>query len=88
MKENIGKKLFILGFVIFILSLILPIKLLEGFTNIKPIGLSSLFICPLIGLVGLIFAIKEGKTLWGILNLILILLFPLSMSLGYLLLGA
>lgn len=79
MRKNISKYLFFLGIGIFIISYLLPVDLFDSFTNLKPTGLTSLFICRIIGLIGLIFAIKEKSVLFGILNFLLIIIFPLVM---------
>ena len=79
MRKNISKYLFFLGIGIFIISYLLPVDLFDSFTNLKPTGLTSLFICRIIGLIGLIFAIKEKSVLFGILNFLLIIIFPLAM---------
>lgn len=79
MNKNISKLLFFLGIGVFIISYMLPVDLFENFTNLRPTGLTSLFICRIIGLIGLIFAIKEKSVLFGILNFLLIIIFPLAM---------
>ena len=79
MRNNISKLLFFLGIGVFIISYLLPVDIFENFTNLRPTGLTSLFICRIIGLVGLIFAIKEKSVLFGILNFLLIIIFPLVM---------
>lgn len=79
MRNNISKLLFFLGIGVFIISYLLPVDFLENFTNLRPTGLTSLFICRIIGLIGLIFAIKEKSVLFGILNFLLIIIFPLAM---------
>ena len=79
MTRNISKLLFFLGIGVFIISYMLPVDLFENFTNLRPTGLTSLFICRIIGLIGLIFAIKEKSVLFGILNFLLIIIFPLAM---------
>ncbi|MFR4554759.1 MULTISPECIES: hypothetical protein [Peptoniphilus] len=79
MSKNISKLLFFLGIGVFIISYMLPVDLFENFTNLRPTGLTSLFICRIIGLIGLIFAIKEKSVLFGILNFLLIIIFPLAM---------
>lgn len=79
MRKSISKYLFFTGIGIFIISYLLPVDLFENFTNLRPTGLTSLFICRIIGLVGLIFAIKEKSVLFGILNFLLIIIFPLAM---------
>ena len=79
MSKNISKYLFFIGIGVFIISYLLPVDIFESFTNLRPTGLTSLFICRIIGLVGLIFAIKEKSVLFGILNFLLIIIFPLVM---------
>lgn len=79
MKKGISKYLFFIGIGILIISYLLPVDIFENFTNLRPTGLTSLFICRIIGLVGLIFAIKEKSVLFGILNFLLIIIFPLAM---------
>ena len=79
MRKSISKYLFFIGIGVFIISYMLPVDLFENFTNLRPTGLTSLFICRIIGLIGLIFAIKEKSVLFGILNFLLIIIFPLVM---------
>lgn len=79
MRKSISKYLFFIGIGVFIISYMLPVDLFENFTNLRPTGLTSLFICRIIGLVGLVFAIKEKSVLFGILNFLLIIIFPLAM---------
>lgn len=79
MSKNISKILFFVGIGVFIISYFLPVDIFENFTNLRPTGLTSLFICRIIGLIGLIFAIKEKSLLFGILNFLLIIIFPLVM---------
>lgn len=79
MKKSISKYLFFLGIGVFIISYLLPVDFFENFTNLRPTGLTSLFICRIIGLIGLIFAIKDKSVLFGILNFLLIIIFPLFM---------
>lgn len=79
MRKNISKLLFFIGIGIFIISYLLPVDFFEKFTNLRPTGLTSLFICRIIGIIGLVFAIKEKSVLFGILNFLLIIIFPLVM---------
>lgn len=79
MRKSISKLLFFLGIGVFIISYLLPVDIFENFTNLRPTGLTSLFICRIIGLIGLVFAIKEKSVLFGILNFLLIIIFPLAM---------
>lgn len=84
MKKNISKKLFLLGLVILVISYILPVDIFENYTNLKPTGLTSMFVCPIIGLIGLIFGVKEKDRLFIVLNIMLILLLPIAMFVGHL----
>ncbi len=84
MKQKLSKKIFLLGLVIFVISYLLPIDIFESYTSLRPTGLTSMFVCPIIGLIGLIFGVKEKDKLFIILNLLLILLFPISMFVGHL----
>ena len=84
MKENLSKKMFLIGLVIFVISYLLPIDIFESYTSLRPTGLTSMFVCPIIGLIGLIFGIKDKDKLFIILNLLLILLLPIAMFVGHL----
>lgn len=84
MKKNISKKLFLLGLVIFVISCLLLVDIFESYTNLRPTGLTSMFVCPIIGLIGLIFGIKEKDKLFMALNVLLILLLPIAMFVGHL----
>ena len=79
MKKSLSKYLFVTGVLIFIISYLLPVDFFENFTNLRPTGLTSLFVCKIIGLIGIIFAVKEKSVLFGILNFLLIIIFPLIM---------
>lgn len=43
-----------------------------------------MFVCSIIGLIGLTFGVKEKDKLFIILNLLLILLLPIAMFVGHL----
>ena len=85
LRTNIGKYTFVLGIIVFVISYILPVNLLDKFTQLKPLGLSTIFLCPILGIIGLIFSFKRKSILFSILNLILILSFPITMLVGNLL---
>ena len=84
MKENLSKKIFLLGLVIFVISYLLPVDIFESYTSLRPTGLTSMFVCPIIGLIGLIFGVKEKDKLFIALNVLLILLLPIAMFVGHL----
>ena len=64
MKENLSQKMFLIGFVIFMISYLLTIDIFQNYTNLRPTGLTSMFVCPIIGLIGLIFGVKEKDKLF------------------------
>ena len=84
MKENLSKKIFLLGLVIFVISYLLPIDIFESYTSLRPTGLTSMFVCPIIGLIGLIFGLKEKDRLFIVFNITLILLLLIAMFVGHL----
>ena len=84
MKENLSKKIFLLGLVIFVISYLLPVDIFYSCSSLRPTGLTSMFVCPIIGLIGLIFGVKDKDKLFIILNLLLILLLPIAMFVGHL----
>ncbi|MDY6065779.1 MAG: hypothetical protein SPI59_05560 [Finegoldia sp.] len=84
MKKNISKKLFLLGLTTFAICYLLPIDIFESYTSLRPTGLTSMFVCPIIGLIGLIFGVKEKDRLFIVLNIMLILLLPIAMFVAHL----
>ena len=82
--EEKSKKLFVVGIAIFALSYLLPVDMFESYTSIRPTGLTSMFVCPIIGLIGLIFGVKEKDRLFIVLNIMLILLLPIAIFVGHL----
>ena len=83
MRKSISKYLFFIGIGFFIISYLLPVDFFENFTNLRPTGLTSMFVCPIIGLIGLIFGVKEKDKLFMALNVLLILLLPIAMFAGH-----
>lgn len=79
MKKSLSKYLFVTGVLVFIISYLLSIDFFAEFINLIPTGLTSLFILRIIGIIGLVFAVKEKSLLFGILNFLLIIIFPLVM---------
>ena len=84
MKGKISKKIFLLGLVIFVISYLLPVDIFESYTSLRPTGLTLMFFCPIIGLIGLVFGVKEKGKLFMALNILLILLLPITMFVGHL----
>ena len=84
MKANLSKKIFLTGLVMFVITYLLPVDIFQSYTSLRPTGLTSMFVCPIIGLIGLIFWVKEKDKLLIVLNLLLILLLPIAMFVGHL----
>ena len=82
-KRKISMIFFIIGLLAFGISLILPVDILEAYTNLRPVGIRTLIVCPILGIIGLLFAIKEKTITVALLNVLLILAFPIVMLIGY-----
>ncbi|HGA1610517.1 TPA: hypothetical protein ACGQ7T_001067 [Streptococcus agalactiae] len=76
--------MFVVGIAIFVISYLLTVDIFESYTSIRPTGLTSMFVCPIIGLIGLIIGVKEKDKLFMALNILLILLLPIAMFVGHL----
>ena len=63
---------------------LLPIVIFESYTSLRPTGLTSMFICLIIGLIGLTLGGKEKDRLFIVVNILLILLLPMTMFVGHL----
>lgn len=80
--SNLSKSIFFIGVIILFTSYIIPTDIFSRYTEMKPLGLSTIYICPVVGIIGIIFSIKEKSILFFFLNLILVLSFPLMMFVG------
>ncbi|HGA3677930.1 TPA: hypothetical protein ACGWMI_000325 [Streptococcus agalactiae] len=84
MKYKLSKKIFLLGLVIFVISYLLTVEIFESYTSLRPTRLTLMFVCPIIGPIGLIFGVKEKDKLFMALNVLLILLLPIVMFASHL----
>ena len=82
--KKLSKNIFLLGLAILVISYLLPVDIFESYTSLRPTGLTLMFFCPIIGLIGLVFGIKEKDKLFMALNILLILLLPITMFVGHL----
>lgn len=85
MKETTGlskvhKWTFFLGLALLALSYL---GRYGAFGALRPMGLTTIFICPILGLVGLGFSIRNRSLVFGILNFIQIFSFFIVMWIGY-----
>lgn len=53
--------------------------------NLKPIGFVTIYICPIVGIIGIVLALIEKSVARALLNFLLLLSFPLLMVVGNLL---
>lgn len=82
-KTKVSMVFFIIGVLLLAVSFFVPTDILNSYTNLKPIGLSTLFVCPVFGILGVLFSIKEKSLIFGLLNTLLMLAFPIMMFVGY-----
>lgn len=82
--KNIEKTTLILGLAALVISFIFKEAWIGAF---RPIGFTSLVICPVLGIVGLVGSVLHKNILFGSLNILLAFSFFLIMGIGYSLLG-
>lgn len=82
--KQLPKICFWLGVVVFTVAVLLPTDLFQSITwiekildELKPVGLATIFLLPIIGSVGVVGSIMNKSVLYGSLNVALILSFPL-----------
>ena len=85
MKRQVEVPIFILGIVIWVVAIFLPVDSLEFVlgNGLRPLGLATIFICPILGIIGMLFSIKNRNIILSFLNIFFILAFPITMSIGY-----
>ena len=52
--------------------------------NLKPIGFVTIYICPILGIIGIVFSLIEKSVAKALLNFLLVLAFPIIMLAGHL----
>lgn len=50
--------------------------------NLRPIGFVTIYICPILGVIGIVLALIEKSVARALLNFLLLLSFPLLMIVG------
>lgn len=75
----------IIGIVCLVVSFILKDFEFGFLGNLRPIGLATVFICPILGIIGIVIALIEKSVARAILNFLLVLAFPIVMLLDNLL---
>ncbi len=75
----------IIGVVCLLVSFILKDFEFGFLGNLKPIGFVTIYICPILGVIGIVLALIEKSVARALLNFLLLLSFPLLMIVGNLL---
>lgn len=73
---------FIIGVVCLIIAFILKDFQFGFLGNLRPIGLVTVYICPILGIIGIVFSLIEKSVVRAILNFLLVLAFPIVMFVG------
>ena len=72
----------IIGVVCLVVSFILKDFQFGFLGNLRPIGLVTVYICPILGIIGIVLALIEKSVARALLNFLLLLSFPLLMIVG------
>ena len=75
----------IIGVVCLVVAFILKDFEFGFLGNLKPIGFVTIYICPILGIIGIVLALIEKSVARALLNFLLLLSFPLLMVVGNLL---
>lgn len=72
----------IIGVVCLVIAFILKDFEFGFLGNLKPIGFVTIYICPILGIIGIVLALIEKSVARALLNFLLLLSFPLLMIVG------
>ena len=75
----------IIGVVCLVVAFILKDFEFGFLGNLRPIGFVTIYICPILGIIGIVLALIEKSVAKALLNFLLLLSFPLLMVVGNLL---
>ena len=75
----------IIGVVCLVVAFILKDFEFGFLGNLRPIGFVTIYICPILGIIGIVLALIEKSVARALLNFLLLLSFPLLMFVGDLL---
>lgn len=75
----------IIGVVCLVISFILKDFEFGFLGNLRPIGFVTIYICPILGIIGIVFSLIEKSVARALLNFLLLLSFSLLMIVGNLL---
>ena len=72
----------IIGVVCLVVSFILKDFEFGFLGNLRPIGFVTIYICPILGIIGIVLALIEKSVARALLNFLLLLSFPIVMFVG------
>lgn len=72
----------IIGVVCLVIAFILKDFEFGFLENLRPIGFVTIYICPILAIIGIVLALIEKSVARAILNFLLLLAFPIVMLLG------
>lgn len=72
----------IIGVVCLVIAFILKDFEFGFLGNLRPIGFVTIYICPILGIIGIVLALIEKSIARALLNFLLLLSFPLLMIVG------
>ena len=74
----------IIGVVCLVIAFILKDFEFGFLGNLRPIGFVTIYICPILGIIGIAFSLIEKSVAKALLNFLLVLAFPIVMLAGHL----
>lgn len=85
MKKRPEIYIFTFALIILIISIIIPYDSMEFIfgQGLRPLGFTSLYVCPICGLIGAIFSVKNKNYVFLFLNILLIFTFFFTNIIGY-----
>ena len=72
----------IIGAVCLVIAFILKDFEFGFLGNLRPIGFVTIYICPIVGIIGIVFSLIEKSVARALLNFLLVLAFPIIMLVG------
>lgn len=72
----------IIGVVCLVIAFILKDFEFGFLGNLRPIGFVTIYICPILGVIGIVLALIEKSVARALLNFLLVLAFPIVMIVG------
>lgn len=80
-RKNLQLYTFLLGFLLIVVAYFIPT---DPFPTIKPMGIATIFIAPVLGIVGIVFSLINKKYRYIVPNALLAISFFIIMNLFYL----